>query len=104
MDNVHQIILLPPADIRTPIDVIQRDRSRQRRVCELTETIDPQVISMVFPQDLNLAGSLAKRKAVHEEYKLNAYDRNVKSSVLRVAARTALGLPHAADTSINDAR
>ncbi len=72
--NVHQIILLPPADMITPSHQPKRvkisDYGHQHGTH--TEAIDPQVVPVVLPQDLNLTGPLAQGKAVQEQQKLDA--------------------------------
>ena len=37
-----------------------------------TETVDPEVVPVVLPQDLDLAGPLAEVEAVQKEDKLHA--------------------------------
>ena len=68
------MILLPPADMSTPFH-----RQTKLSVHEYhfekgthTETVDPEVVPVVLPQDLDLAGPLAEVEAVQKEDKLHA--------------------------------
>ena len=70
------MILLPPADMSTPFFHSQTKLSVHEYHFEKgthTEPVDPQVVPMVLPLNLNLARSFAERKAVQEQNKLDAY-------------------------------
>ena len=73
----HQIILLPPADMRTPVKRAQWGGLEDHNIDTAirTEAVNPQVVPVVFPQDLDLARPLAQREAINKQDKLDAYTK-----------------------------
>ena len=70
----HQIILLPPADMRTPVKRARWGGLEDQNIDTAirTEAVNPQVVPMVFPQDLDLAGTLAQGITIQEKEEFDA--------------------------------
>ena len=69
----HQASLLPPADMRIPAPFVRNGYEPSDKPM-LTKPVDEQIVPVVLPEHMHLAGFLAQAPAVEEEHEFGACD------------------------------